>query len=54
MPIIEEVAVYGIMDDHHEEVVKARIVLKADVNNQEEFILQHCKRISPILKSSAY
>ncbi|MBK7109358.1 MAG: class I adenylate-forming enzyme family protein [Chitinophagales bacterium] len=44
LPIIEEVAVYGIMDDHHEEVVKARIVLKADVNNQEEFILQHCKK----------
>lgn len=44
LPIVEEVAVYGIIDDHHEEIVKARIVLKAGVNNQEENILQHCKK----------
>lgn len=43
LPIVEEVAVYGIIDDHHEEVVKARIVLKANGDNQEEIILQHCK-----------
>ena len=44
LPIVEEVAVYGIIDELQEEIVKARIVLKSGGNIQEELIMEHCKK----------
>ena len=44
LPYVEEVAVYGIIDEMQEEIVKARIVLKPNVGIQEELITQHCRK----------
>ncbi len=44
LPFIQEVAVYGIIDELQEEIVNARIVLKPNVQIQEELITQHCKK----------
>ena len=43
LPFVEEVAVYGVIDDLQEEIVKARIVLKPDHTISEELIIDHCK-----------
>ena len=44
LPYIEEVAVYGIIDEMQEEIVKARIVLKPGENIHEELIIEYCKK----------
>ncbi|MBK7038796.1 MAG: AMP-binding protein [Bacteroidetes bacterium] len=44
LPYIEEVAVYGIIDEMQEEIVKARIVLKPGEHIQEELIIEYCKK----------
>ncbi len=44
LPVVEEVAVYGIIDEMQEEYIKARIVLKSGENMHVELIMEHCKK----------
>ncbi|MFI5172807.1 MAG: class I adenylate-forming enzyme family protein [Chitinophagales bacterium] len=44
LPFVEEVAVYGVVTEMHEEMVKARIVLKTPMPGYLETIIEYCKK----------